>query len=61
MSPIFPVREVMELNMLDSLVLQVKVMYLTLGMSFILATTNRLYVTRYGWKVLQLDFQLFLD
>jgi len=47
--------------MLDSHVLQVRMIYLTPDMSFILATANRLNVTRYGWKVLQLDFQLFLD
>ncbi len=49
------------LNMLDSHVLQVRMIYLTPDMSFILATANRLNVTRYGWKVLQLDFQPFLD
>lgn len=47
--------------MLDSLLLQVRMIYLTSDMSFTVATANRLYLTRYGWKVLQLDFQLFLD
>ncbi|MGA8241602.1 MAG: hypothetical protein WB818_13580, partial [Desulfobacterales bacterium] len=42
--PIFPVCEVMELNMLDSLFLQVRMIYLTSGKSCVLAAAIRLDV-----------------
>ena len=47
--------------MSDSLVLQVRMIYLTPDRSCLFATVIRLDVMRTSRKVLQLDFQLFLD
>jgi len=46
MSPIFPMCDVMDLNMLDSLVLQVRMVYLISDGSGFPATDTRLDITR---------------